>query len=291
MPFFCSNLKIKNKSVTLQVRIHNIKKSIDRRRVSFSASASLTLEAALVLPLLLLAGAVMMMPFRIMDVQRQVQAVAEQVSEEIGQTAYLSKYVETDELWNTAAAYSYAEIQVRSGLAHLPVSKLSLIRSNLLKDGETIDLVVDYEIRMPFPVFGLNDIGQTCRSCRRAWIGEEGKSRNGEGNKTEDTIVYIGKSSTRYHVSSTCHYLHNDLKSVPIQEVENRRNQDGSRYTPCARCCMEKGSTVYIMPSGRHYHSSPLCSAINAYVTAVPKSEAEHLGACSYCSKRKQELD
>lgn len=285
MPFFCTVNKIKNHSVTLQVRIHEIKRSIVRKKVSLSASASLTLEAALVLPLFLFAGMILMMPFRILDVHRQVQAVGEHVSEEIGQAAYLSKYTDEDSFWNTAAAYVYAEAAVRNRLKELPVRQISLLRSSLLEDGETVDLVVDYEIPLPFSVLGIGSVEQTNRSFRRAWVGEDGK--NGEQGEEEDVVVYVGKNSSRYHVSRTCHYLHNDLTAVAAEEVEYRRNQGGSRYTPCARCGGAAAGTVYIMASGRHYHSSPSCSAIGAYVKAVWKSEVEYLGACSYCSQKK----
>ena len=286
MPFFCAANKIKNHSVTLQVRIHEIKKSIARKRASLSASASLTVEAALVLPLFLFGGVILMMPFRVLDVHRQVQAVGEHVSEEIGQAAYLSKYTDEDSFWNTAAAHAYAEAAVRTRLEDLPVHQLSLLRSSLLQDGETVDLVMDYEIRLPFSVFGLNSVKQTNRSFRRAWVGEDGKSKDSDGEE-KDVVVYVGKNSSRYHLSRTCHYLHNDLTAVAFEEVEYRRNEGGSRYGPCARCGGAAGAMVYIMPSGRHYHSSPSCSAIGAYVKAVWKSEVEYLGACSYCSRKK----
>ena len=237
MPFFCAANKMKNHSVTLQVRIHEIKKSIARKRASLSASASLTVEAALVLPLFLFGGVILMMPFRVLDVHRQVQAVGEHVSEEIGQAAYLSKYTDEDSFWNTAAAHAYAEAAVRTRLEDLPVHQLSLLRSSLLQDGETVDLVMDYEIRLPFSVFGLNSVKQT---------------------KEKDVVVYVGKNSSRYHLSRTCHYLHNDLTAVAFEEVEYRRNEGGSRYGPCARCGGAAGAMVYIMPSGRHYRPALL---------------------------------
>lgn len=289
MPFFCDIiLKIKKRSVTLQVRILTIKQFFCRKRVFLSACASLTLEAALSLPLFLYAGVILMMPFRILDVQRQVQAVAEQVSESIGETACISRFGEEETFWNSQAAFAYAQAAVRAKLKPLPVEGVSLGRSSLLEDGESIDLVVDYEIRLPFSVFRLEHVSQTVRSCRRAWVGIEGLTgeMGGEGDE-RDEVVYIGQKSTRYHIRSTCHYLYNDLRSVPASEIAYRRNQGGSTYSPCARCGSEAGSTVYIMPSGRHYHSSPSCSAINAYVKAVLKSEVEYLGACSYCSRKK----
>ena len=38
--------------------------------------------------------------------------------------------------------------------------------------------------------------------------------------------------------------------------------------------------------NGTAYHSTENCKAITAYAKAVPLSEAEHLGPCSYCSKK-----
>lgn len=289
MPFFCGYLKrLKKRNVTLQVRIPKIKNLKHRKRVSLSASASLTLEAALVLPLFLYAGTIFITLFQVMDIHRQVQAVAEHVSERIGQTAYLSKYAGDEGFLSTVSAYGYAELTMRTELEHLPVHNLSLLQSKLLKDGETIDLIVDYEISMPFSVLGLKDVRQTNRSFRRAWVGEEGQNQGEKDGDGDNTVVYVGKNSTRYHISRTCHYLYNDLTAVSLNDIENRRSQDGRRYSPCARCKNTNARTVYIMPSGEHYHTSPSCSAIHAYVRPVLKSEAEHLGACSYCSRRKE---
>ena len=59
--------------VTLQVRLPKNMTARSGKRVSFSASASMTVEAALVLPLFLFAGCILMQPFPILNTQRQVQ--------------------------------------------------------------------------------------------------------------------------------------------------------------------------------------------------------------------------
>jgi len=285
MPFFCSLFKkSKKRCVTLQVRILKIEETKHRKKVSLSAPASLTLEAALVLPLFLYAGAIFMTLFQVMDIHRQVQAAAESVCEDIGQTAYLAKYTEKEGPFNTASAFGYAEVTMRTKLEKLPVRSISLLRSDMLEDGETIDLIVDYEIAMPFSVLGLKTVKQTNRSFRRAWVGQEGRDGEGKDGGADNMVVYVGKNSTRYHISPTCHYLYNDLTAVSIKDIENQRNQSGRRYSSCARCKNSDAKIVYIMPSGEHYHASSSCPAINAYVRSVLKSEVEHLGPCSYCS-------
>ena len=158
-------------------------------------------------------------------------------------------------------------------------------RSAYMTDGEIIRLTLDYQYRLPF--FHLGHLHQSVTASRRAWVGrsEGGISDGQEDEEEDDEIVYVGKSSTRYHASPSCHYLSNrSMKSVSWTSLESLRNAGGSRYTPCARCA--KGAhpgTVYIMPSGEVWHADPDCSAISAYARAVRKSEVEHLGPCSYC--------
>ncbi len=319
MPFFCDRIvfllsllilsfpeiieknKIK-KFVTLQVRIP-LCRITHRKRVFFFTSASMTVEAALVLPLFLFAGVILMMPFRILDVERQMQAIVNSVGEDISQAAYLmtgdgdTERMDSDQrsaagidVWgegviSSLSAYGYAEAAVRLKAGELPVEGLSLSGSELLDDGETVNLVVKYQMKLPFSVFGLDKIDCANACYLRAWVGQSGSGGAGaEQGAEEDPIVYVGRDSTRYHVSASCHYLNNHLTAVSAGQIGNYRNSDGSRYTACARCGGQAAGTVYIMPSGEHYHSSPSCSAIQAYVSAVHKSEVEYLGPCSYCS-------
>ena len=284
--FINVNKTKKQKVVTLQVRIPRNKNIRSRKRASFSASASMTVEAAFVLPLFLFAGIVLLMPFQILDMERQIQAHIETVGEDISQSAYFSLgEIPGKEVLTVAAAYGYAEAAVRIKLRDLPVKNISLHSSSLLEDGETVDLVVNYEFRLPFSVFGLKNVKRISRCYRRAWIGKDGSKKDGQGNvEKEEDLVYIGKNSTRYHESRTCHYLYNDLKTVPLSRIDGYRNEVGKKYTPCSRCGALAGGNVYITPSGNHYHSSGFCTAIQAYVSSVSKSQVEHLGPCSYCS-------
>lgn len=299
------HIKNKIKNVTLQVRIpFNRKKNCGKRAfpsIFLYRSGSMTVEASIVLPLFLFAMVMMTMPFSVMNRQRQVQAVVESVCEDLCRLAYVGyelKEKKTEirlpkegleiefdmEGLEEAAMMAYAQVQVRRKLNESQIRKLSLFQSEFMEDGEMVNLVASYEIVLPFPVLGLSAIPMTSASCRRAWIGKDGgwlESGTGEG---DDEIVYVGKKSTRYHESRTCHYLYNQLTGIPREEIDSHRNADGKKYHPCAVCGGGNGSQVYIMKSGTSYHGSSSCTAIIAYVKAVKKSEVAHLGACSYCS-------
>lgn len=297
---------INKKSVTLQVRIPKWNRLTCGKRAFSTASlwkkGSLTVEAAFVFPLFLFAMVTLMTPFSMMNRQRQVQAVVESVCEDLCRLAYVGyelkekkteiKLPEEEGLdfgehgLDEAAMMAYAQIQIRQKLDMTKIQKLSLLKSEFLNEDEMVILTANYELKLPFSVFGMLGIPMTSRSSRRAWTGrdggwlEEGKE---DGNE-EDEIVYVGKNSTRYHQSRTCHYLYNKLTSVSREEIEDQRNASGGKYYPCAVCKGGTGGQVYIMASGTSYHGSSSCTSIIAYVRAVKKSEVVHLGACSYCS-------
>ena len=71
---------------------------------------------------------------------------------------------------------------------------------------------------------------------------------NGE---KEEIMVYIGRSSTRYHRQRNCHYLFHDLKKVSAEDVIGLRSQEGKKYKPCASCKNRgTGAYVYVLPYG-----------------------------------------
>lgn len=261
-----------------------------RRIQTRRCRGSLSVEAAMALSLFLFAVVCMMMPMRIMDRQRQIQAELEALGERFCQYAYL-----------TGEGTDAAEIgvsltgiwQLKGNLEKRGVEKISFMNSSVLRDGETVSLVMDYEMELPFSVLGLNNIPMKAKSFRRAWVGRDGPlgetadgSDSGKENEEEkERTVYVGRDSIRYHKSPDCHYLSNKLQAVAYEDLESYRNASGSRYRACSRCGKPAGpgSVIYIMPSGESYHLDRDCSAIIAYVEEVPLSEAEHLGKCSYC--------
>ena len=321
MPFFrCGNKIVffgknrkKRHSVTLQVRNPLWKwKKTAGRRVSFSVSlqmgrnmakvkGSMTVEAALGFTLFLFFMALMAAPLSVMDTRRQVQAGLEAEGERIAQYAYAA--ADFAEIGEPGLLSDLSRSGLLSGLSREAVCRtvenrvktaegtgravdFSAAKSRILEDGETIDLIVDYAIRLPFPVFFLDEIPQQARCIRRAWTGKDGLGAEGSSRGDEENeIVYMGKDGSRYHRSRTCHYLYNDLRAVSAAEVKDLRSQSGNRYRPCAVCGGLGGTVAYVMPSGESYHFRKDCSSIAAYVRAVPLKSVEHLGACSYCSR------
>lgn len=273
-----------------------------RKRQRFKkAEASLTIEAALSLTLFLFTVILLSMPMEILDTQRRVQMTLETASRELSQLAYV-RYRKTigDEaagdglkeensglegLFAEGALSFYLAEKIQSAAGKRRLERIDCSASSISEDGERIDLRAEYEWKLPFSVFSLDRIRLSSRSLRRGWIGGEEGARHAGGSREEETMVYIGETSVRYHRSASCHYLSNDISSVSFDAIGEYRNKSGDRYRPCSVCGKGAGSgqAVYILPNGESYHSRSDCSSLASYIKKVPLSQVEHLGACSYC--------
>lgn len=272
----------------------------EKRALSWASgfeAGSLTLEAAMCLPLFLFVCICMMMPMKMINRQRQIQAVVESVGEELSQYAYVEycllsgdeDQVDTErtdgEEVTALLASGYAAMKILGQIDRNWVESVSFDGTDIGTD-DMVHIMMKYRMKLPFSVLGLDSVPVQHVCSRRMWNGADG-GRNKDGGMSggqEDETVYIGKNSTRFHRRRTCHYLYNDLKAVAAGEVDSLCNQSGARYAPCKTCKTgSEGGMVYVMPYGTSYHLSKTCASIIAYVQAVPLSQAEHLGACSYC--------
>ncbi len=255
------------------------------------STGSLSVEAALVLSLFLFSCVCLAAPMKLFDQQRRIQGILEKVGEDLSQYAYVKYILDKgdtelglEEDVTQLLALGYVRQQVMRQVDQEKIQGVSFAESRILED-DNISLIMNYRMKLPFSIFGISSIPVRSVCVRRAWIGADGGPHGvGEDITEEDEIVYVGKNPTRYHITSQCHYLSNDLRAVSISQVDSLRNESGGKYYACVRCGSEKNAaTVYIMPYGSSYHTSSQCSAINAYVRAVRKSQVAYLGACSYC--------
>ena len=157
--------------------------------------------------------------------------------------------------------------------------------------------MVEYQEEIPFFSTVLGKPVETVAVKRRSWIGIPGKLK-GDGSyqdpmtDEQTEMVYVGAGMGRYHLFRDCHYISNEYLTVTRSEAESGRIPGGKRR-PCA-ICGKKGDgsdPVYITVAGEHFHYDKNCRSMMSYVREIPKSEMEHLGACSYCERKKGEME
>ncbi len=281
---------------------------MSKKKKTLSAlQGSLSVEAALSLTLFFFFLLLLAVPMDLLNTQRKIQMVLETASREMSRQSWMYRQwgrqeresrteqglaeADTDmlSLFSQTAAALSLEHRVRTAAGEGKLEGLTCRATRISSDGELIDLRAEYRLKLPFSVFALDSIPFSARSRRRGWIGREGGAIGRDGEmKAAEQMVFVGRDSTRYHLSADCHYLSNQMQPAALASMREQRSASGVHYQPCHVCGSEAGATVYIFPNGEVYHSRPDCPSVGYYIRRVPLSEVEQLGPCSYCGGAKK---
>ena len=244
----------------------------------FCLRASLTVEAAVVMPLTIGFLACVLFLFRILQVQTEVEEALIYAGRE---TAVESSIVSSEEMLSVSAETyffmalsdnKYVEKYVKNG-----IFGISLNESRF--DGDTIELKALYSINLPVDYFDLYEIEICCQNSFRKWIGDVPA-----GTKIGEW-VYITPTGTVYHLSASCQSLDISVNEVGVNELESYRGANGQRYYSCTFCGDKNMGTqiVYCTEYGHVFHREISCKALKRTIVKIPISEVEGRPLCSFC--------
>ncbi len=251
-------------------------------RVSSSAcknkKGSITVEAALAVPVFFLAVVSLFYLMEVMAVQSAVRCGLQSAGKKAMEEAYIvtaviPSKVEGDMI--SAVGQDRLERSVIVGGS----SGLSCEKSYMSPATGIGEVKVSYRIRLPIPMFAVPPITYEESMRIKAWTGYE---RSGFGNEREE-IVYVTETGIVYHKDYHCTHLELSIRMVQSSEVETLRNESGGIYHACEYCKGGNFGEVYITNTGNRYHNSLSCSGLKRTIYAVPVSEAAGKGACSRC--------
>lgn len=261
------------------------------KRAFSDMSASMTLEAACVLPWFLFAMLAVMQFFKVITVSAAVLAGMQDTAKDMAAYAYIRQLgISAGEgaaanlaVGGLSAVYAKENIQGRAKFRETD-GTLHLWRSSFLED-EIIDLAVTYNAKNTYTLLPVPKVKSALRARVRAWTGRDGNGAASGGNESgKEETVLITETGTVYHTDENCTYLKRSIRRVDRQAVAGMRNRFGAKYHACERCG-GGGSAVYITNDGNRYHSSLSCSALKRTVKRVPASEVKNKRACSKCGR------
>lgn len=273
-------------------------KASEQKRVSLclskSLQASMTVEAAFILPFFLFAFLNIISILEIYRLQSNMSAAMHMTAKEMAVCAYEYKELSDGDVGKAESlglTYMYAANRVKDILGkkyleHSPVkggaSQIDWYRSSVLEEDDGINLIAAYTIKPPVAVVGFGSFKMYNRIFTRAWTGYDNAAEASNGGM-EDEIVFITPDGTVYHRSRACTYLKLSIVPVDMSFLEHERNEGGAKYYPCEECGGEQRSMVYVTNFGTRYHSSLQCSKLKRTILAVPISQVGGRGACSKC--------
>lgn len=250
----------------------------ERASLFTSFRGGIVVEASLVIPIFFFAVCCLCFLLEVMAVQVSVRAAAHSVAKQIVKEAYavplvLPSKVESD-IVETIGADRLDRSIVRDGSAGLDCSRTAVSPGSGI-----LYMNVQYEIMLPFLMFGRLELACEDKFQMKGWVGyTEGGFLPGR-----EEMVYITENGLVYHRDYHCTYLDLSIQRVRKEDIENMRNMYGGKYYACERCGHASGGSVYITSQGNRYHSSLSCGGLKRSVYSVPISEVMGKGACSRC--------
>lgn len=259
-----------------------------KRRTFFFASlrGSLTIEAAMALPLFFFTMVTILQLCNVMDGAVRFGSALCETSEEIAISSYAAEYGEGDSVLPGAVSAIYGRNAVlrRAGDTEA-VKNVSFLLSSFLEDGEMIHLVMTYQMKLPIGGISIPGIHFLQRGSVRGWTGRSGSSGDSVLEDSDGSVqtVYVTEHGTVYHKDLQCSHIRLSIRQVSRDGLKNLRNSSGGKYHACDKCGKQGGNTVFITEDGDRYHSSLGCSGLKRTIREFSLEEAGSLRPCSKC--------
>lgn len=258
-----------------------------KRALLLTSPASLTVEAAIVVPLFAACMAAVLQFGNVYHSAARFSCILAQTGEEMAIASYASAYTKTDSPLPVILSAGYAAGRVETLAGKTPsVRHRNLLLSSFLAAEDSIDLVMTYQVQTPSGLVKIPGILFLQRARVRGWVGRHGSGASDPSDENEEDhqTVYVTEYGTVYHTDPDCTHIHLSISSVGYEEAQKARNVYGEKYHACEKCGGGTGGTVYITTDGNRFHSTLSCSGLKRSTRAVTKEEAEYLRPCSKCA-------
>ena len=252
------------------------------RASAFTSKGSLTLEAAIVVPIFFFAMLCLAYLLEMMAIQTTLRNALYNAGKTVAQQAYVEQIVTPGELERRIVDNVGKERLERSVVSG-GASGIDCKKTKCNWSTGVMELNVRYQVEIPILMFRIAPV--TCEETLRikGWTGYV----SGTEDATRKDTVYVTDTGIVYHQDADCTYLDMSIRSVRIEEMEEIRNQSGGKYYACESCGNHKTESElrYITDYGTRYHTSLECKKIKRNIYAISIEEAYGLGGCSKCVK------
>jgi hypothetical protein len=267
-------------------------------------AASMTIEAAILLPLLLFFILNLCGAMEILRLHANLAMALRDTGNQISVYGYaydrLGKAEDSaaSDLLNTLVGIGFSNVYVRQeltdyvGREYLDRSPLTqganglyFLKSDIMKEQDNIELVVAYKVSPLFGVPAFSSFQMTNHYYGRAWTGYEIIDQDKQQTKEDVLQVYVTVNGTVWHKTKDCTHLSLSVRSVLLKEVLMLRNHSRQSYSLCELCGNAKATDqVYLTDYGDRYHYIRNCSGLKRTVLTIPFSEAYSYTPCSRCT-------
>ena len=272
----------KEKRDSLVIKEYPLIDSIRERASAFTSKGSITLEAAIVVPIFFFGILCLAYLLEMMALQMTMRNALYSVGREAAKQAYVGTFLSSGEMEDKIVDNIGRDRLERSVIAG-GANGIDCSKTKCNWSTKVIELCVQYKVEIPVLMFRISPINcdETLRV--KGWTGYA----YGADDVTPKDMVYVTETGIVYHKDPNCTYLDMSISAVNAEQIENLRNDSGGKYYPCESCeKAEKDTAIYYITCyGTRYHNSLECKKIQRTIYSITKDEAHGLGGCSKCVK------
>lgn len=269
---------------------------------SLLKKGSLTIEAAIVIPIILFFFMNLLSAIKMIGIQSNLMTAFHQVGKEMAIQGYLydkAPIKDNEVSWISSMlignVYVKDRIKNHIGKEKLDNSLLikgskgiNYIHTEIMKD-DIIDIIGIYQVSPFFSEIPIFRIKMMNRSRLRGWTGYDNTLHSEQEEKdstSQDTKnVYITNTGEVYHTNRGCTHIRLSITASNIEAIKTIRNQSGGKYKPCDSCEIKGTIKVYITKNGQRYHSSTSCHSLKRTIKEIPLSQVKEKPLCTRCSE------
>ncbi len=251
-----------------------------------SLDGSMTVEAAVVIPLLL---------FFFMNLMSAIEMIRLHGNVELalwknGRIMTISGYANSNDNRILYDVLMHAAVVGDLGKEYLEESPLTYGERGLVflessyGEEECIDVKVTYQVSPLFDIPGFSSFRMANRYYARAWTGYSPDEVEYDENIKDS--VFVTPYGEVYHENRGCSYLARNVTRVLVAQVYSARNDRGEPYSLCQICRVGGQEVVYITSDGNRYHEKSDCPTLVRTVITVERALAKNrYRPCSRCAK------
>lgn len=268
--------------------------------ISFTSEGSLSIEAALIIPIFMFVIMAVLSFVEILRMQIKIDNAMQQCAKELSVYGYAFDEYGKDIIGDlpfsveTLFSETYVKNRVVSevGEEYLKNSPtggnfLYFTGSRIMED-DKIELRCSYYVTPFFSLSPKTGFLTGTTAVARAFTGYDNLSAASLEDKEE--YVFVTINGTAYHRSRNCPYLDLSIEKIFADELPGQRNEDGGIYKKCPICGEgNSGTVVFITKYGDRYHHDFLCSGLKRTIEAIPISQTGGRTPCPKCGMGERE--
>lgn len=260
-------------------------------------SGSMTVEAAIVLPMFLFLFLSLFSFMEILRIQSNMLISLREIGKEMCVYGYAydklgNEAIENGVIPGILFGEMYVKEQVVKDIGEEEINAspivdgvdgISFVTSSIMSnEKDIVDLRAIYYVQPDFSFVYSPKYLVCSRFYGRAWTGYDVTTAPQKEDK--QTYVYITETGEVYHKTLDCRSLKVIIQAIFPSDLENRRNEYGEKYKACERCAAgNEPLLLYITADGDRYHYEKSCSGLKRTIYTVPLSEVGNRTPCRRC--------